>query len=132
MYLIEYEMSRNDYYKAHQKLNDVFNESRYVATIFQSSINGFGYGIHDNGERQRQRQVMGDYEGLMFVSGAIQAEEEIIKNHPNASSDKAIYRDKEYDLHQIGIELTQEVLSNYCGQDFMMDDLVMTVFNVNQ
>lgn len=130
MYLIENEMSRRDYYKAYQKLNDTFGDSRYIAAIFQSSINGFGYGIYEQGEPVRQ--IMGDYEALMFNSGTIQEEEQMIKDHPDASNTKAMHSGKEYDLHNIGTELTEQVLNNFCEREFSMEDLMMTLFAVKQ
>ena len=66
----------------------------------------------------------------MENEGSIQLEETLISKRPNQSDSVYTFQGEDVELHKIGTQVTRDVLNNYCGQNFIMDDLVFKVYEV--
>ncbi|MCC6725434.1 MAG: hypothetical protein IT258_13080 [Saprospiraceae bacterium] len=126
-FLIEEELPVTDYRETRKYINQ--SSERYVAAILQSSVNLFGYGINISGFSERA--LVGSFEGMLIKEGSLQEEEKFLKANLNKETNKVLFDDKEYELHDIGDKLTVDVLNNFCGGEFMNNDLKMNLFEVS-
>jgi hypothetical protein len=127
MAMIHGEYAGRTYDHAYHRLQKT--TENMLAVIFQSSINGFGYGIHRN--KKQVRTLLGDYRGIAFEGnfGEIQEEEQLLKSGMQENG-KVLYRDKEYAIHELGTELTENVLSNFYGGDIFSESIRLRKFKV--
>ncbi|MDF4223560.1 hypothetical protein PXC01_18330 [Maribacter sp. M208] len=108
------------------------NTERMLSLTLISSINGFGYSLFSkfSNENREHRHLMGNYEGLAFEGdyGELQDEEVLLKTINE--NGKIPYNGKEYEIHEIGTELTEDVLFNFYGKDIFDESITFQKFKV--
>ncbi|HNL37565.1 MAG TPA: hypothetical protein PKH43_00480 [Saprospiraceae bacterium] len=125
--MIHPEYARGPYDHAYTRLQAT--TERLLSVMFEPAANGFGYGIHKR--KEQLRILMGAGQGLFFQGnyGAIQEEEKLLMNNlqPNG---KVLYNGTEYAIHEIGTELTEDVLFNFYGKNIFLETIRLRKFKV--